>query len=213
MKKTSENTVPLEDTAASAVSEGTSEEILSENAVASEGSEVSAVSGGASEGKASEKTAPKKRTKSKLAQIDMNELIEVRSCVYGCLYYKSRAGYTVTWSDFGIVQILPASELLIMRNEQPAFFVNNWIAIVADNAREIIEALQLERYYKDISFAEDMDEIFDYNPDELKAALGKMNAAMKETVARRAYALIQEGTLDSHKAIEMLERVFNIELQ
>jgi len=160
----------------------------------------------------SKKTAGIPKSIKKLTQLNMSELVEIKSCCYGTLFYKSNAGYTLTWSDFGATQAIPISELVTMRNEHPGFFTNNWVAIVSDNAKDVISTLQLDRYYKDISVFESFDDIFGYKPKELKAALSKMNPAMKETVARRAYALIQDGVLDSHKTIEILEQELGFEL-
>jgi len=158
------------------------------------------------------KTVGTSKTTKKLTQLNMNDLVEIKSCCYGTLSYKSNAGYTAKWPEFGSTVPMPISELVIMRNEHPGFFKNNWVVVVSDNAKDVIATLQLDRYYKDISVFEDFDDIFGYSAKELKVVLSKMNPAMKETVARRAYALIQDGVLDSHKTIEILESELGFEL-
>ncbi|MEG1562308.1 MAG: hypothetical protein RR365_01025 [Bacteroides sp.] len=167
-----------------------------------------------SDAKPEKATNTKKKTSgAKLPRLDMTELVELQSCFYGKLFYRSRSGYTLTWAEFGNIQMIPIGELATMRNEQPTFFVNNWVRVVSDNADEVIMGLQLDRYYKDISIFEDFDEIFKYAPEELKSVISKMNVATKETVARRAYALIKDGTLDSNKIIEVLEAELGFELR
>lgn len=111
------------------------------------------------------------------------------------------------------MELIPFSELITMRNEQPAFFRNAWVVPVSDNANEVISALQLERYYTGLSMLENFDDIFAMDIDDMKALIGGLSNQMKENVARRAYALYEDGTIDSVKVIEAVEESTGFELK
>ena len=100
-----------------------------------------------------------------------------------------------------------------MRNTQPQFFTNNWVVLVGDNADSVKSFLQIDRYYKGFDAVDGFDELFDYEPEEIIAVVGKMSGSMKENVARRAYALIETGELDSVKTIAALEEACGYELR
>lgn len=155
-------------------------------------------------------SAPKRKS---LTAFDQNELIELKSCFYGKLIYRSHAGYALEWPEFGTVELIPFSELITMRNEQPAFFRNAWVVPVSDNANEVISALQLERYYTGLSMLENFDDIFAMDVDDMKALISGLSNQMKENVARRAYALYEDGTIDSVKVIEAVEESTGFELK
>lgn len=158
-----------------------------------------------------DKPAKKRVTSDK---IDLNDLVEVRSRFYGGLTYISRkTGYRVSWSEYDSFQYLTIDELMTMRNTQPQFFTNNWVVIVGDNAEDVKSFLQIDRYYKGFDAVDGFDELFGYEPDEIIEVVGKMSGSMKENVARRAYALIKSGELDSVKVIAALEEACGYELR
>ena len=169
---------------------------------------------------------PKKTTKSKTAAkpatatsrqkkaVKDDDTADVRSCVVGKLTWKSaKTGYKVIWDEFGTSNPMTVEELRDMRNGSRKFFENNWVVIEGDNAEDILKYLQIDKYYKDFSSIEDIDLIFEYEPDEAEAVIKKLGYGLKEVVARRASVLKSEGLLDSVKMIEAVERAsgFTIE--
>lgn len=144
--------------------------------------------------------------RARLSTLDPNELVELQSRADGHLVYISHSGFYMEWSEFGDVHLIPVSEILNMRNEQPAFFRNHWVYPVSDNADEIISALQLDRYYNKLSDLKDYDEIFSYTPEQIDALLKDENIVIKENVARRCAQLVREGMLDSVITIEAIEK-------
>jgi len=150
----------------------------------------------------------------KLERIDPNEIIDVQSCTYGELIYVSKKnGYTILWDDFGCVNPVTVGDLIDMRNGQKKFFEEPWIVLTGDRAPIIMEYLQIAKYYNNFNKIEDFDEIFSYEPDELKSVVSSMSDSMKEVVARRAYALVHEGSLDSNKLIVAIEESTGYKIQ
>lgn len=155
---------------------------------------------------APEASATKPKRRKTLSALDPNELVELESRVEGKLIYVSTSGYTIEWSEFGDAHLVPISELIKMRNEQPSFFRNHWVYPISDNGNTVIEALQLDRYYKKLSDLRNFDEIFEYEPAQLFEIMKDAPDYMKENVARRAEQLVENGELDSVSVIEAIEK-------
>lgn len=158
---------------------------------------------------------PKKQALKKigLPKVSLNDLVEVQSCVYGELIYVSKqTGNRILWDDFGSSNPMTIQELLDMRNAQRKFFEAVWITLVGDNAQSVIDYLQVGRFYNKISSIDDFDEIFNYDPADIPSIVGNMSASMKEIIARRAYALVQDGALDSRRMIDAIESATGFEI-
>ena len=156
------------------------------------------------------KQAKKRKT---LSALDPNELVELESRVEGKLIYVSTSGYTIEWAEFGDAHLVPISEIIKMRNEQPAFFRNHWVYPISENSDTLIEALQLDRYYKSLTDLQDFDDLFDYEPEQLFAVIKDAPAYMKENVARRCEQLIVDGRLDSVSVIEAIEKATGLSIR
>jgi hypothetical protein len=163
----------------------------------------------------SAKTAPvpaKKRLT--LADVSLNELAEVQSCFYGTLVYvSSKTGYRITWGEFGTSQYMPVEELMAMRNSQPAFFTNQWVRIIGDNAADVMNFLQLDRFYSQTAKVDDFNDIFTYTPKKIEEVVSTFTDSMKESFARYTRSLVQNGEVDSIKKIDVIERVTGFEIK
>lgn len=152
-------------------------------------------------------------SKKKLVAVDLNELVEVKSCVYGELSYIARSGDEVKWESFGDVAWMTVGALMEMRNSQRDFFEKQWIVLCGDNAQAVLDYLQIDKYYKVINELEDFDKIFTYTPEEIPAVVSELPDSTKETIARRAYAKIKDGELDSKKMIDVLQTSLGYNLE
>lgn len=162
--------------------------------------------------KPDEKPAEAKRRVSS-RNMDMNELVDVQSAVYGGLVYVSRkTGYVIEWQEFGSIQPLTVDELMTMRNSQPAFFKNGWVRLIGDNAEDVKHYLQLERYYTNELPFEDFDDVYELSAEDIIAVVGDLSDSMKESIARRAIDLIKDGVIDSNKKINAIETATGYDL-
>lgn len=154
------------------------------------------------------KTIPKTEMKPKLynaTEISSNYLVPCTSCFKGKLIYISKRtqGYQEEWS-FGQTAYIEFIELQTMVRTDKKFFENNWLYVEDMN---VVKALNLERYYKNILKAEDFDDFFKKSPAEIEKRLKEMSNEIKISVVVRAIEMVEEGTLDSMKVIETIERV------
>ncbi len=160
---------------------------------------------------ADKQATAKKRVSSR--NMDMNELVDVQSAVYGGLVYVSRkTGYIIEWQDFGSIQPLTVDELMTMRNSQPAFFKNGWVRLIGDNAEDVKHYLQLERYYTNELPFEDFDDVYELSAEDIIAVVSNLSDSMKESIARRAIDLIKDGVIDSNKKINAIETATGYDL-
>lgn len=148
----------------------------------------------------------------KMREVQMTDVVEVKSCVYGMLKWKSPSIGMIVWDNFGESNYLTVANLFEMRNRDRSFFEKNWICIEGANASAVLDFLQVSRFYKGIVATEDYDELLFGDADEAKIRIEKLLPAVKETIARRAYALISEGRLDSRRMIEAVEETTGFDL-
>ena len=144
--------------------------------------------------------------KPKIKKMSPDELVEVKSNFYGTLFYKSKVtGFECEWSTCGDVNLLTIAELQNMRNGQRDFFSENWVMLVGDNAEQALDWLQIRKYYSDIVELDDLDEVFTWSPEKIETVVTKIARGAKDSIAMRAYDLIESGSLDSIKTIKAIE--------
>ncbi|MPL95075.1 hypothetical protein SDC9_41238 [bioreactor metagenome] len=161
--------------------------------------------------------APVTETKKKrltLAEVSLNDLVEVQSCFYGSLVYvSSKTGYRIEWGEFGASQYMPVEEVMTMRNSQPTFFTNQWVRIIGDNASDVMNFLQLDRYYSKTAKVDSFDDLFAYTPAKIEEVVSTFTDSMKESFARYTHSLVQNGEIDSIKKIDAIERATGFEIK
>lgn len=148
-----------------------------------------------------------------VVEIPLTDLVCVQSCFYGDLIYVSKkSGDVIEWNEFGSEQYLSVQELLYMRNTQPAFFRNQWIRFIGDNADEAFNFLHLERYCKNRIDFDDFNELFSLSEDEIEDVVSSYSASMKESIARFTIEQIENKTLDNLSTIRALQKATGYEL-
>lgn len=113
-----------------------------------------------------------------------------------------KSKYVITFSEFGDDDYIELAELKALRNSKPIFFERNWLIIEDDN---VIDFLNVGKYYADYLTVEDIDELFELPVDEMIAKIQKLNQVTRDNIARRAVDMIKDGNIDSVKKIEALE--------
>ena len=96
-----------------------------------------------------------------------------------------------------------------MRNSQKRFFTENWIMI---DDMDVLQFLGVEKYYEKALNSEEMESLFETDPNELSEKIHGMTDGMKNTVAFYASEKIKDGSLDSRKMISVLEDALGVEL-
>ena len=160
-----------------------------------------------------EQTATKPK-KVKAYTPKMTDEVIVRNMHHGKLNYTAPgSAFGMTWDDYDAVQPMLISELVTMRNAYPSFFKRNWIMVDDPHAEEILRFLRVNTFYENFKDPDEILAIFEMEPDAMYDTVSVMTDSMKETVARIAYSRIRDGSLDSRKAITMLERATGYELE
>ena len=161
-------------------------------------------------------------TKKKSVPLTDNTMIKVKSIYYGKVYYANRrSGELTIWENIGDIQVMPFSELRIMKAEQVAFFKRQWIMIVgvADGEKctatpaEIYHALAIEQYYKNFVDPSDFRELCDMSIETIKEKISLMSESAKENLIVALNDFIRDGTLDSIKKIKAFEETLGCELR
>lgn len=146
----------------------------------------------------------------KAKEFKANDVVVVRNGFHGKLVYRSRkTGELFEWDDFGDEQEMEIGELKSARGNCKEFFSNNWF-MFDDPA--VIDYLNLGRYYKYAVRVEDFDNLFKKPADEVESIVSGMSAGQKRSVAYRARQMIKDGTIDSMRVINALEKSLGVEL-
>lgn len=155
-------------------------------------------------------TKSTKETK-KEREFKPDDKILVKNNVMGPLCYESsrRDGFSIYWDHFGDGELIPFSELQTMRNTQRRFFEEQWVYI---EDADVIRALGVERWYKNMLTSDNFDTLFKMSPDEIISRVEIMSQSMKENVRHRALQLINQGKLDSMKRIRALNQSLDCDL-
>lgn len=157
-----------------------------------------------------ESKPPEKKQYRVKVELDPHMLVTVRNGFAGMLYYRSRrTGEEYTWEQFGDEQDMELGELKNARNSARAFFERNYFLI---DDPEVIEYLNAKPYYQNALSVEELDGLFDEDPDDIISIIGGLSEGQKKTLRYRARELTTNGVIDSIKTIEALEQALNIQL-
>lgn len=161
------------------------------------------------ESTASSNTSTKKSYKVK-TELDPNMMVTVKNAFNGTLIYISRkTGEQFVWEQFGDEQEMELGELKNARNSSKAFFENNWFSI---DDQEVLEWLNVSKYYENALTADNFDDVFSKSPEELEELINELSNGQKRTLVYRSKQLIDDGVIDSIKTINTLEKCLGVEL-
>ena len=161
------------------------------------------------------------KTTSGRVSIDDNAMINVRSNVFGELFYIDPVTKEeISWLQCGDNQVLSMSALRHMKTGAIKFFINNLIVITgfADANSEkyepadIYKALGIQQYYKNYLDPTNYEEICSWSPSEIQSKVSLMSQGAKQLLVVALNAFIEKGVLDSLKSIKAFEKALECEL-
>ena len=148
-------------------------------------------------------------------------LVNVKSNVFGQLIFvDTKTQEEVTWNNAGDVQQLTLGLLRSMRQTQIKFFQNQWILITgfADEndgnvpVSAIYENLNITQFYKVIVDPTDFGMICSWSPEEIAQNVSMLTKQAKNNLIVALTTYIEEGRLDSVRAIKAFEKALDCEL-
>lgn len=152
----------------------------------------------------------KKSTVIKPKKLDPDMYVTVRNGFPGLLVYKSsKTGEKFVFERFGDEHEIELHELKKAKNEDKAFFENNWFLI---DDHDVIEYLGLNQYYKDAFSFDEFEALTTMTADEVQEKMRHISNGQKIAVARYARRLIADGRIDSLKVIAALEKGLGTQL-
>lgn len=161
-------------------------------------------------------------TKDNKNTIPDSALINVRSNVFGILTFKSRRnGEMIVWNNCGEVQQVTMSTLRNIKTECLDFFKEQWLLPLgfADETGEefkpadIYKQLYITQYYKHYIDPSDYASLCAMTPAQIKEAVSLMTDGAKLNLIIALNTYIENGILDSLKAIKAFEEALGCTLQ
>ena len=152
----------------------------------------------------------KKTTRKRLNQIDVNELIPVRSLTNHKLVYVSKAtGARYVWSEYGSVEYLTFGEINTMRSQYPKF-IKDCLILIEDD--DVIELFNLDSVYENVYSVEELDNFFKKSNFEIEELIITLPNGVKKSLVSRAKELIESEVLTDYRKIKTLETQLNVDL-
>lgn len=152
----------------------------------------------------------KKASRKRLNQIDVNELIPVRSLTKNKLVYISKAtNARYVWAEYGDVEYLTFGEINTMRSQYPKF-IKDCLVMIEDD--EVIELFNLGKVYDELYSIEDLDLIFKKPRFELEQLLPALPSGIKKSIASRAKELIESEELSDYRKIQTIQDALKVDL-
>lgn len=145
---------------------------------------------------------------------DLNRMICVKNIARGKLIYTSKRqiGYTIEWANKGDTNYIELGELVSLKNTDRRFVTEPWIRIIEDDEIEILKYLNVLKYYEGILGINSISEILQLDFDSFKKRFNNLPKGYRNAVAEQASEMIKNGTLDSIKIKQYIEKEMGIDL-
>lgn len=145
---------------------------------------------------------------------DLNRMIFVKNIARGKLIYTSKRqiGYTIEWANKGDTNYIELGELVSLKNTDRRFVTEPWIRIIEDDEIEILKYLNVLKYYEGILGINSISEILQLEFDSFKKRFNNLPKGYRNAVAEQASEMIKNGTLDSIKIKQYIEKEMDIDL-
>lgn len=146
----------------------------------------------------------------------LTERVPVRSAIYGTLIYVDSLTHRKwVWTEFGQRHEIALEVLENARNTQPSFFIDGWWEIDSEyvHKQEVLDFLDAGKFYQAEVSIDNFDSLLNKSTAEISAVTSKLPVTQKVQLARRAQELINEGKLDSIKAIRALEKTLGVNFE
>lgn len=149
-------------------------------------------------------------------------MINVKSNVFGTLVFHSKkTGEEIVWYNSNEVQQVSMALLRNIKTECIAFYRDQYILFVgfadeyADEftVEDIYDQLYVKQYYKNVIDPSDYESLCSLKPAEIKEKVGMMTEGAKANLIVALNSYIEEGVLDSVRAIKAFEEVLGCELR
>jgi len=157
---------------------------------------------------AADKTATKTTIKVR-EKLDPNTIVCVRSGHDGTVRYRGKDGSMYIWESIGVEQDMTVAELRYIASAKSKFLSEGWLQV---EDPLVIEALQLDRFCRNVMRLDEMEGIFDASVEDITAKLSKAPPEQRRSVARMARQKIQDGSLNRLDAIRAIEETLKVNL-
>lgn len=141
-------------------------------------------------------------------KIDMDELVTIKNATQGKLVIHDSDGFANIFEDFGYELEMEYKELVRLKKKSINMFRENYIEVEPS----VAIALGVDKFYANSLTINEFDEIFNLELDEFEEKVSSCTHSVQQSIGMRAIKLIENGTLDSIKKINILEKILNCKL-
>lgn len=145
-------------------------------------------------------------------KIESNELVTIMNVSQGEVFYTSKkTGLSFTMVELGSTIDIEFDELKTMRASNPRYLTYPFIAIVGDNAEDVIAQLGLQSVYEYMVLPEEVNHMLDeMSIDQFKETLKKLAEGVRVLLIGTMRERVEAGTFDSFAKIQAVEEMMGI---
>lgn len=153
------------------------------------------------------------RAAASVKEFDAEDLIKCKSITQGeLLLTGKRSGILYRWFSVGDVIDVEYQDLLALNASRSKYLYGPYFVIENEELLEQNRWKPLKEIYAKLYEAQDMDDILDLPPAQLKRALAKFPASYQQTLAIEVTTRIENGSFDSINRIKVFDEVLGTDL-
>lgn len=157
--------------------------------------------------KTTTRKAPVKKAAKK--EVDLQKQVPVVNMAQASLTYSAKKGNGYLQLDNYLdTDYMTIEDLQVMKNSARGVFEKGWLLI---DDQEAVEFLGLQKLMDKILSPEELEGIFEMNPDNLKEELKGFSASIKENVYQAMKIKYADGELTNAHIIRAIEDSLNID--
>ncbi|WP_415408904.1 hypothetical protein [Staphylococcus agnetis] len=156
------------------------------------------------------KTTPTKRTtKTARPKVDLSKEVLVINMAQASLTYAAKKGNGyLDLGEYLDSDYMTIEDLQVMKNSARSIFEKGWLFV---DDEEAVEYLGIQKFMDKIVLPEELDNIFNMDPSDLKNELKNFSSSIKENIYQAMKKRYEQGELSNAHTIRAIEDSLNID--
>ncbi|AJC95743.1 hypothetical protein ACFDHY_06990 [Staphylococcus hyicus] len=154
-------------------------------------------------------TTTKRATKNTRPKVDLSKEVLVINMAQASFTYAAKKGNGyLDLGEYLDSDYMTIEDLQIMKNSARSVFEKGWLFV---DDEEAVEFLGIKKYMNKIVLPEELENIFEMNPANLKVELANFSSSIKENIYQAMKKRYEQGELSNAHTIRAIEDSLNID--
>ena len=140
---------------------------------------------------------------------NLRRKVKVKSVYHGGVGHITQSGKTLVWHNHGDILLVTIEDLINMKSSSPALLESPSLMILD---KEVAEYLGLTELYDTIAQAEDLNELFKKDFEEIKEIIQRLPPDFKTDMANEVCIMSDNDEIDSGRLKRFLQQELKVDL-